>query len=320
MGTQGFDLLQTIVQCRKRGATMVRLIVLCLFICMSTTSVVCSAERPQRSNAPATPAAPAILSIIPAQAEPNGKVMIFGSGFGDNAKLFLGSVEIAAKTIEGKQVEFSLPGQLLPGLYALYLKRADGAISRPYNFTVLSPRPVLNTLSPDQISACAQGRDREVTVQGQNFTEKSLLLFDGAGIKSHYLSAESISFSAPQVAGGLHQVQVHNPPDLSSIPLALTIETRPEIGQVTQGSEHVSYYELIIDGRNFQQNSSLYVDGQRIGGRGGQVDGQREQLIYVDCTRLVYQRHPYSPVSKDFQIQVVNPGGEASQMVNVSAP
>jgi hypothetical protein len=73
-------------------------------------------------------------------------------------------------------------------------------------------------------------------------------------------------------------------------------------------------------GRNFQQNSSVYVDGQQIGGQGGQDLAEREKLIYVDCTKLVYQRHPYSPVNKDFQVKVMNPGGEASQLINVTAP
>jgi hypothetical protein len=301
---------------------MTRLISVFLFICMSMATAVLSAERPQRlspGNVSATFTAPAILSIIPAQAEPGGKVMIFGSGFGDSARVFLGSVEIAAKTSDGKQIEFSVPAQLQPGLYALYLKRADGATSRPYNFAILALRPVVSGLSPDQISACAQGREREVTVLGQNFNEKSMLLFDGAGVKSRFISSEAISFSVPQVVG-LHQVLVSNSSGNASLPMALTIETRPEVSQVTVGSEHVNYYELIVSGRNFLQNSSLYVDGQRIGGRGGQEVTEREKLIYQDCTRLIYQRHPYSPVNKDFQIQVVNPGGEASQVVNVSAP
>jgi len=82
----------------------------------------------------------------------------------------------------------------------------------------------------------------------------------------------------------------------------------------------VNYYELIIDGKNFDQNSSLYVDGLRIGGRGGQDVAEREKLVYVDCTRLIYQRYPYSPVNKDFRIQVMNSGNEASQVVNVTAP
>ena len=102
--------------------------------------------------------------------------------------------------------------------------------------------------------------------------------------------------------------------------MALTIETKPEVNQFTVGNEFVNYYELIIEGKNFQQNSSIYVDGQRIGGRGGQEVTERERLIFIDCNRLIYQRFPYSPVKKDFRIQVINPGGEGSQVVNVTEP
>jgi len=55
---------------------------------------VCAAERPQRvmnmakpATTPATEAAPAILSIIPSQGEPGSKVMMFGSGFGAQARV-----------------------------------------------------------------------------------------------------------------------------------------------------------------------------------------------------------------------------------------
>jgi hypothetical protein len=58
----------------------------------------------------------------------------------------------------------------------------------------------------------------------------------------------------------------------------------------------------------------------QIGGRGGQDMAEREKLIYVDCSKLIYQRHPYSPVNKDFRLQIVNPGGEASQVITVTAP
>ena len=294
-----------------------------LMLCFPMLSISLSAERPQRiqSKTASDPlAAPAILSIIPAQAEPGNRVMLFGSGFGDRFSVFLGSVEIPARTADGKQAEFNVPGQLEPGLYALYLKRADGVATRPYNFTVQPLRPVLTGLSPDQISFCTQGRGREVVARGQNFSEKSLLFFDGAGIRSRLISSEAIAFSVPQVAGGLHQVMVKNSPDNSTLPLALTIETKPEIVQVTIGDDHVSYYDLIIEGKNFQQDSSIYVDGKRVGGRGGQEVSEREQLIYMDCTRLTYQRHPYSQVTKEFRVQVVNQGGEGSQVVSVNAP
>jgi hypothetical protein len=159
-----------------------------------------------------------------------------------------------------------------------------------------------------------------VTARGQNFLESSQLVFDGAVLKSRYASSEALTFGVPHIAGGLHQVVVRNSPENSTVALGLMIETRPEIVQVMIGSQYVNYYELAVVGRNFQQNSSVYVDGQKIGGHGGQDLAEREKLIYVDCTRLIYERHPFSPVDKDFRIMVMNPGGEVSQTINVTAP
>ncbi len=297
-------------------------ILIIVMFCLAGSAPLFAAERPQRVMKPAAAipdTSPAILSIIPAQAEPGGKITIFGSNFGEQVSAFLGSVEIPAKVTDGRQAEFVVP-QLDAGLYALYLKRGDGVVGRAYNFSVLPLRPVLSSLSPDRISSCAQGAELDVTAVGRNFGETTFLLFDNASIKSRVISSEAIVFRIPQVAGGLHQIMVKNSPENASVPLALEIETKPEISQVTKGNEYVNYYELIIEGKNFQQNSALYVDGQRIGGNGGQDAAAREKAIFIDCTRLIYQRFPYSPVVKEFRLQVVNPGNEGSQVVNVSAP
>lgn len=277
------------------------------------------AERPKRVTTPTPPPAPAILSIIPAQGEPGSKVTIFGTGFGDRISVYLGSVEIPARVTDGRQLDFVIP-QLDAGLYALYLRRGDGVVGRVYNFTLLQQRPVLTSLSPSAIGACAQGSEREVTAQGRNFGQGAQLLFDGAAIASRFVSSEAMVFSVPPVGGGLHQVMVRNGPENASVPVALTVETKPEIAQIAIGNEFVNYYELNIYGKNFTQNSSIYVDGQRIGGRGGAEVAEREKLVFVDCSRLIYLRYPYSPVNKDFRVQVVNPGGEGSQVVNVTAP
>jgi hypothetical protein len=302
----------------KNAAT----VLIIMTFCLAGSAPLFAADRPQRVMNPAVStqdSAPAILSIIPAQAEPGDKVTIFGSNFGEQISAFLGSVEIPARVIDAKQVEFNVP-QLDAGLYALYLKRGDGVVGRAYNFSVLPLRPVLSAISPERIGSCAQGEERDVTAVGRNFAETSLLFFDNASIKSRVVSPTAIVFRVPQVAGGQHQVMVRNSPDNTSVPLALEIETRPEISQVTKGDEYVNYYELIIDGKNFLQNSALYVDGQRVGGAGGQDAAARERVIYIDCGRLIYQRFPYSPVDKEFRLQVVNPGSEGSQVVNVSAP
>lgn len=297
-----------------------------------TGSILQAAERPQKvkaqtvpvpastpAPASATPVPPTVLSIIPSQGEPGAKVTIYGNGFGEQAVVFLGSIEVPAKVTGGKQLEFIIP-KLDAGLYALYVKRADGIAGKVYNFTVQVVRPVLSSLTPDRVSACSQEAGREVSANGKNFTDTSMLLFDGAVITSRVVSPEQILFNVPQVTGGLHQITIKNDYENGSLPLAVTIETRPEISQVSIGNEYVNYYELNIFGKNFQQNSSIYVDSQRIGGKGGQEMGERDKLIFDDCTRMIYQRHPYSSAKKEFRIQVVNQGGESSQIVNVSAP
>jgi len=298
-------------------------IVLMALLCSLTGGAsLFAADRPQRVLNAATPpreGAPAILSIIPAQGEPGDKVTIFGSNFGSQISAFLGSVEVPARVSEAKQAEFFIP-QLDAGLYALYLKRGDGVSGRVYNFTVLPLRPVLNSLSPERIGSCAQGEERDVTAVGRNFSETSLLFFDNAVIKSRVVSPAAILFRVPQSGIGMHQIMVKNAPENASVPLALEIETKPEISHVAKGDEFVNYYELIVEGKNFQQNTALYVDGERVGGSSGQDAAAREKVIFIDCGRLVYQRHPYSPVVKDFRMQVVNPGNEGSQVINVSAP
>ncbi|MFZ2951215.1 MAG: IPT/TIG domain-containing protein [Desulfuromonadaceae bacterium] len=304
--------------------TFVRPFMLVFFSCLVCGAS--AAEHPKWLKSATAPiASPAavpvtILSIIPIQAEPGAKVMLSGTGFGENASVFLGSVEIPARISGAKLAEFNLPPQMEAGLYALYLKRSDGTTGRSYNFTVLPLRPVLSSLEPAVISSCATGREREVIARGGNYGAASMLFFDGAALTSTLLSPESISFTVPAVPGGIHQVQVKNSPENSSVPLTLSVETRPEIGQVTVGNEYVNFYELIITGKNFNQNSSVYVDGLQIGGRGGQDMAEREKLIYIDCTKLIYQRYPYSPVNKDFRLQVVNTGGEGSQVITVTAP
>lgn len=262
---------------------------------------------------------PSVLSIIPAQGEPGTKITMSGHNFGTDTVVFLGSIPIRATIFAGTTLEFFIPNDFKEGVYALYLQRKNGISGRPYNFTVSPLRPILNSLSPESIPSCNAGKEREITAKGKNFTESSQLFFDGMMIGSRFQSAESISFTVPQVAGGLHQITVKNSPENSSVTMGLMIETRPEISHVTIGNEFVNYYELIVEGKNFQQNSTLLVDGNKIGTKGEDL-GAREKVIYMGCTKLIYQRHPYSPTIKEFRLQAVNSGGDGSQVVTVNAP
>jgi hypothetical protein len=318
------------------------LLVSFLSLCLAQVSFGATVPLPPRQKIQAAPPPPEavkapavnILSIIPAQGEPGITVTLYGTGFSERTTVFLANTELSAKAAGSQQLSFDIP-KLDPGLYALFLKREDGTASRPYNFTVLPVRPVASSLSPDEIHACSTGRDRDVIITGLNFRERSQVLFDGAAIRSRYLSAESLSFIVPQVAGGLHQVQVKNPEDTVSGQLGLLIDSRPEITGFNLGDTYVNYYNLIIEGRNFMQNSSLVVteertleetpsrlsvDVRRISS-GAANSTEREQIIFINCNRIIYQRQPYSTVPKNFKIQVISPGsGGESSIVSVSAP
>ena len=298
--------------------------------------------RQTPARPPATPVQPeavkppppiTILSIIPAQGEPGATVTLYGNGFSEKTSAYLANIEIPAILVGPQQITFDIP-KLDPGLYALFLKREDGTTSRAYNFSVLPLKPVATSLSPDSVQACATGHERDVTVTGLNFKESSRVMFDGAAIRSRFGSTDSLAFSAPQVAGGLHQVQVKNSEDAVSGVLGLFIDARPEITGISTGEEAVNYYNLVIEGRNFQQNSSVVVmeersieenpspqslDVKRM--NPGMTNAtEREQSVYINCNRIIYRRNPYSPYPKNLRIQVVNPDGGESSVVSVSAP
>ena len=289
------------------------------------------ASRAATARGPA-PAPVSILSIIPAQGEPGISVTLYGSGFAEGTMAFLGTEEIPTTLLGPKQIAFQVP-KLAPGLYALFLRRPDGATSKTYSFSLLPLKPVATALSPDRVDMCTTGREREVTVTGQNFLERSQVLFDGAAIRGRFLSETSMAFTVPQVNAGLHQIQVKNAEDAVSGAVGLIVNAKPEIDNITQGDEFVNYYNLVIEGRNFQQGSVVVVmedstleqgggqysvDTRQVGGNSGQA--QREKVIYVNCNRIIYQRFPYSNVLKSFRVQVLNPSGEESAPVSVSAP
>lgn len=287
--------------------------------CTLVTLVACPAFAAPVSRASKPPHTPVnILSIIPAQGEPGINVTLYGSGFSEGTTVFLGNTQIPAQVFGQKQLSFEIPG-LDPGLYALYLRTKDGGASKIYNFTVLAQKPVVLSITPDKIYACDSGGSREVQVAGKNFQPGSMIMFDGAAIKSRVSSPETASFTAPDVQPGLHQVQVKNPGDTYSTVMALFIDAKPEIESISQGSEYVNYYNLVISGRNFLPNSSLIVDGTRLSTLSPTPAG-KEKMIYVNCNQMIYERYPYDTTPKNIRIQVLNPGGESSSVFQITAP
>ncbi|QWV92731.1 IPT/TIG domain-containing protein [Geomonas oryzisoli] len=293
------------------------------FVISLLVLLLCAAVAPaQQLPAPAADAgrlAPlSVLSILPAQGEPGTTVTLNGTGFTPATTVMLGSRELPAQVVGGRIMTFELP-ELPPGAYALFLKRDDGATTRPFNFVLQAQKPTVSSLIPDTVTSCATGREREVLVNGANFRTGTRVLLDGAVITTRFISPVMLAFTVPTLPAGVHQVQVKNPTDATSTVLALFIDAKPEIANVSVGREFVNYYELIVSGRNFHQNSVLVVDGKRLA-TGKQLVGEREQLVYGGCNQITYLRFPYDPTPKEITLQVVNQNGEESALFTISAP
>ena len=298
---------------RMRAVPLIILAVLLMCCALSGP-----AEGQLQGNREGRPVPVTILSIIPSQAEPGMSVTLYGSGFSNETHVLLGPLE-APTTVQGpKQLSFEIP-DLAPGLYGLFVRREDGTVSKGYRFSVTPRTPSATSLTPDKIYACSPDTERVVQISGGNFLPSSQVLFDGAVIKSRFESAENISIQIPRIASGLHTVQVKNPGGTLSSSLALFIDSKPEITGIIQGENYVNYYDLIIEGRNLQSNSKVVVEGKSM--TAAAVNPvEREKVIYVDCNRIIYQRHPYDSAEKSFTVQVINPNGESSSVVEVSAP
>jgi hypothetical protein len=117
----------------------------------------------------------------------------------------------------------------------------------------------------------------------------------------------------------MHQLQVKNPNETSSTPLALAIDSQPVIDEVSRGAEQVTTYELRIRGRNFQRGFQLLVNDNAVTSHSTDPLS-REQIIHQDCRNIIYIRHPYDSSDKPLTLQIVNPGGATSPPFKLSAP
>ena len=255
----------------------------------------------------------AVFGISPSQAEPGSRVVINGTGFQEDVRVWLGGLQITSRLLDSNRLEVSIPHQTAAGQYSLAIRNLKGG--RTYAFQVLPLRPVTTGLDPDQVAPC--GDRREITVSGVNFLPSSQLLLDGAIIRSRYISSDTITFTVPSALGsGMHQVTVRNG-EAAATPVALSVVTAPDIQSITIGEGQVNTYQLLISGSNFSPQSTLLVDGMPIASSALQP---RERLVFHDCTRLVYYRQPVISTAKTLRLQVVNPNGEFSAPYEVSAP
>ena len=265
-------------------------------------------------------AAQEITAVFPSTAAPGASVTLSGGPFAAGDMVLIGDRRLAAASIAPTRLTFTVPA-LASGVYALAVERAGVRSAHNLQLRVAPPRIAL--LSPATLDSCTAASERQVTVSGSNFRPGAQLLLDNTALVADKLAETEIIFTLPAVTPGLHQVQVVNPDNQRSLPHGLFLSSTPEITSVQSGADNVVEYELILSGRNFFFNSQLTANGAAVGKALGNIsaDGSvRETMRYVDCTTLIYTRRPFLREPHELSLQLVNPGGEQSNVYQLTTP
>lgn len=257
-----------------------------------------------------------ILSVAPASASAGQSITLTGGPFPQGSIVRLGLFQVTPDLLENTHLSFTLP-DLAEGDYSLVVTHGGKISAKAVTLRVVEPNPWITTVEPSSLDECSSPEERQISVRGHGFGAGASLQLDGATVPAT-LSGGEFLLTVPPLSPGLHEVRVLSAGGKRSEAHALSIASQPEIYGVSQGSDNVTVYEVIINGKNFLFSSVLVVDGRLV--TTGSNRTQADHLSYQDCRTLIYHRYPYSREPKQVNLQVVNPGGNQSQLYQATIP
>lgn len=263
-----------------------------------------------------------VSSLQPATAVPGETVTLGGADWPEGLQLLVGETPVTTQTVSPTTLQFQVPA-LPPGEYAISVIPTEGSIRQPTGFILQlqAPAPIIEQVSPDQVPWCrVEGGLLTIDIHGRNFTPSAQVLLDGSAVPLKKRSQGNITLGLPQVAAGLHQLQVINLDGRKSLPAALTVDDQPQIDQLLiSDTNEVVYYQIKVVGTNFKPQSKLLVNGTPVINRPGVLAEGDDRVIYQNCSTLHYLRYPLSGQTQELQFQIQNPDGQVSNTVSLSS-
>ena len=281
-----------------------------------------------------------ITSLAPVRGTPGTLVAIEGGPFSPTTQPFLGEQYVVPRIVQDNHLEFTVP--FLPaGNYLLTVQDKAAVAPQSFQFEVMAPTPEISSINPRVIDICSIDSEAEVQVNGRNFMPGAEIMVNNKLVPSHVISPTTLEALLPEFQQpGVYGVMVRNPDGAISLPYSLSVSSIPEIYSVERGADFVTYYEIIIHGKNFLFNSIMVLQESESGspartyqqfsfvprsdapaeGDGRTIAPQSDRLIFVDCQTLIYQRHPYSYQNKELGLQIFNPDGGNTGLFYVSLP
>jgi len=161
-------------------------------------------------------AVPTISSIVPTSAIAGENILVSGSHFKTDIKLYLDNQQVAAVWESSNSLTFEVPAQIA-GIFSLrVLNAADNLGSQAVAFTIFR-KPVILTIAP---TAAQPGSS--VKISGANF-EDPIILLDGNAI-SFTQFGSFLTFVLPQYPPGtVLPIRIRNFSNVLSEPSSLTV-------------------------------------------------------------------------------------------------
>jgi len=258
-----------------------------------------------------------ITSLQPEAAQPGAAVILTVSSAPEQLDLRIGSLPVASSQLAPGIFQFEVP-DLPAGDYAVEAGTAEpGQSSPPVRFRILAAPPVIGSIAPATFSFCRGGGPEELEVIGSGFADTAVVLLNGSRIPVTSRSPGRLSLRLPPLPAGLHKIQVSNPDGQSSVPVTLSVVRQPVIHQIESSGNAITSYQLTITGENFSPQSQLLLNGAPLPLRRSDIQ-TGDRVSYLDCTTLVYQRHPLAAQPQDLEFRVVNPDGQVSNSYTLS--
>ena len=282
--------------------------ILCLYLLITTISPAWTAEK-ETTNIDKENCTGSIFALMPSQVEPSSPVKVYIKDLPKKARFYIGENRVPHNIIEEDLVSIGAPNALV-GDYPLYFKSLDGCKSNIVSLKIKESRPIISSLTPNQIYYCTPSKDRLALLKGDNFSKKTKILFDGIVVGSNYVSEKQMEVKIPQAKSGLHRIKAVNPAGGMSLSHNFYIEGTPVIYDVSIGISYDEHYELIIEGENFLWGALPVVEGEEAKG----------ETTYKGCNMLVYDRYPKSKSPLEISLEVSNPDGDKSNSFYLSTP
>lgn len=250
-----------------------------------------------------TNTAPTVSAVTPATGPVAGgtTVTLTGTGFGQNAQVFIGGKRAPRVSGTDTQLVVVTPGQALEGPQTLVVTDGLGRPATSDVFTYADPAGVGPTLASVTPNHAPVDGGTTVTVTGSVFRDGVAVFFAGAPAPAvTRVSTTQLNVVTPPGAAGPADVRVLNPDALeATLPASLTYDGPPTVSAVTPNTgTSLGGDTVTLTGTNFRAGTRVFF-------------GAREaQVVSINSDTSLTVLSPYTTVDGPYDVTAVDTWGQ----------